>query len=72
MKKVKSLQYEFLKYLNKYDKNREWYKIKDNSTYNHQTIVWLGEEVYKFKFDPTILLVEEGDFIPKGFELIPD
>jgi RNA polymerase Rpb1, domain 5/RNA polymerase Rpb1, domain 4 len=72
LKKVKSFQYEFLKYLNKYEKNREWLKIKDNPTYRHQTMVWLGEEVYKFKFDPTILLVEEGDFIPKGFELIPD
>lgn len=71
-KKVKSLQYEFSKYLNKYDKNKEWYKIKDNQTYHHKTIVWLGEEAYKFKFDPNILLVEEGDFIPKGFELIPD
>ena len=72
LKKVESLQHQFLKYLKEYEKTQKWLWIKDNQTSCHQTIVWLGEEVYKFKFDPTILLVEEGDFISKGFELVPD
>ena len=37
----------------------------------HKTIIWLGEEIHKVKCDPNILLVEQGDFISKGFELIP-
>jgi hypothetical protein len=46
------------------------FQIRKNS--HHRTIIWVGEEVYKIKFDPTLLLVEEGDFIPKGFEIMPD
>ena len=36
-----------------------------------RTIIWLGEESYKVKCKETILLVSNGDFISKGFELIP-
>ena len=38
----------------------------------HRTIVWLSEEIHKVNCEPNILLVEHGDFISKGFELIPD
>ena len=38
---------------------------------SHRTIVWLGEEVHEVKCEPAILLVEHGDFIAEGFELIP-
>ena len=38
----------------------------------HRTIVWLSEEIHKVNCEPNILLVEDGDFISKGFELIPD
>ena len=67
LEKVESLKDKFPEYLKNCEKNHEWLKNR-----TCRTIVWLGEEVYKFKFDPTILLVEEGDFIPKGFELIPN
>ena len=40
--------------------------------FNHRTILWLGEEVHKIEGDQSILLVEDGDFIPKGFEFVPD
>ena len=40
--------------------------------FNHRTILWLGDEVHKIEGDQSILLVEDGDFIPKGFEFVPD
>ena len=38
---------------------------------SHRTIVWLGEEIHQVNCEPNILLVEHGDFISEGFELIP-
>lgn len=38
---------------------------------SHQTITWLSEEIHRVECEPTILLVEHGDFISEGFELIP-
>ena len=37
----------------------------------HKTLIWLGEEIHKVNCEQNILLVEHGDFIAKGFELIP-
>jgi DNA-directed RNA polymerase subunit beta' len=37
----------------------------------YRTMVWLGEEVHKVNCEANILLVEHGDFISEGFELIP-
>ena len=37
----------------------------------YKTIVWLGEEIHNLNCEQNILLVEHGDFISKGFELIP-
>jgi DNA-directed RNA polymerase subunit beta' len=37
----------------------------------HRTIIWLGEEIHKVNCESNVLLVEHGDFIAKGFELIP-
>ena len=37
----------------------------------HRTIIWLGEEIHKVNCEPNVLLVEQGDFISKGFELTP-
>ena len=45
---------------------------KDKSIGNHRTIMWLGEEIHKVNCEQNILLVEHGDFISEGFELIPD
>ena len=44
---------------------------KYNSIIRHRTIVWLGEEFYQVNCEPNILLVENGYFISKGFELVP-
>ena len=44
---------------------------KYKSLINHRTIIWLGEEIFKVDCEPNILLVEHGDFISKGFEIIP-
>nr|YP_010448041.1 RNA polymerase beta'' subunit [Nitzschia dubiiformis]UTQ75522.1 RNA polymerase beta'' subunit [Nitzschia dubiiformis] len=44
---------------------------KYNSLSKYRTIIWLGEEIHQVKCEQNILLVEHGDFISKGFELIP-
>ena len=44
---------------------------KYKSSITHRTIVWLGEEIHQVNCEPNILLVEHGDFISEGFELIP-
>ena len=41
------------------------------SIVKHRTIIWLSEETHKVNCEPNILLVEQGDFISKGFEVIP-
>jgi DNA-directed RNA polymerase subunit beta' len=44
---------------------------KYKSLANYRTIIWLGEEIHQVNCEQNILLVEHGDFISKGFELIP-
>ena len=44
---------------------------KDLSIVRHRTVIWLEEEFHKVNCESTILLVEDGDFISEGFELIP-
>lgn len=43
----------------------------DYSKVSSRTIVWLGEEMHKVSCDQNGLMVENGDFISKGFELVP-
>lgn len=38
---------------------------------SHKTIIWLGEETHKVNCEPSVLLMEHGDFISAGFEIIP-
>ena len=51
------------------------YRILSSTNYqsfiNQKTVIWLGEEIHKVNCEQNILLVEHGDFISKGFELIP-
>ena len=42
------------------------------STILHRTMVWVGEEIHKVDCEINVLLVEHGDFISAGFELIPN
>jgi DNA-directed RNA polymerase subunit beta' len=44
---------------------------KHKALVSHRTIVWLGEEIHKVNCESNVLLVEHGDFISKGFELVP-
>ena len=64
---IKSNQHlNFIPYL-----NRNNLSTKYHCLISHRTITWLGEEVHKVNCEPHILLVEHGDFISEGFELIP-
>ena len=51
--------------------NRNNFLTKYKSLISHRTILWFGEEIHKVNCEPNILLVEHGDFISEGFELIP-
>ena len=51
--------------------NRTNSLTKYQSLISHRTIIWFSEEVHKVNCEPHILLVEHGDFISEGFELIP-
>ncbi len=44
---------------------------KSQSIISYRTIIWLGEEIHKVNCEQNILLVEHGDLIPRGFEIIP-
>ena len=46
--------------------------IENNINVFHKTLVWLAEENYKLNCEQTILLVKQGDFIGKDFEITPD
>ena len=46
-------------------------EIKYRQKVHHNTITWLGEETYQVNCESNILLIEHGDFISKGFELLP-
>jgi len=68
-------QKNFLKFVN-INKNVSYvnssnFSNKHEPMVSHKTIVWLGEEVHTVHCEPNILLVEHGDFISEGFELIP-
>ena len=51
--------------------NRNNLSTKYQSLVSYRTIVWLGEEIHKVNCEPDILLIEHGDFISEGFELVP-
>jgi DNA-directed RNA polymerase subunit beta' len=51
--------------------NRTNLTNKYQSLVSYRTIIWLGEEIHKVNCEPEILLVEQGDFISEGFELVP-
>lgn len=51
--------------------NRIDTKKRYNSVILHRTILWLEEEIHKVNCEQNIVLVEHGDFISEGFEIIP-
>lgn len=72
------LYYDYRNLIKLNQKNRKIYysnRINVLSKYkplvSHRTIIWLGEEIHRVNCESNVLLVEHGDFISKGFELIP-
>ena len=51
--------------------NKIHLKKKYKPVIYHRTILWLGEEIHKVNCEQNILLVEHGDLISEGFEIIP-
>lgn len=47
-------------------------KLKLKKKLVHNSLIWLSEETYKLNCDKNILLVENGNFISKNFEIIPN
>ena len=69
LKKLESIESKFRKFLDKF------VKVNSNITkpiIKSRTMIWLGEEVHKIKCEQNLLFIEDGDFISKGFELIPN
>jgi len=69
LKKLENIESKFRKFLDKF------LKVNSNTTkpvLKSRTMVWLGEEIHKIKCEQNILFIEDGDFISKGFELIPN
>merc|ERR1712003_231445 len=69
LKKLETIKSKFRKFLDKF--------LKVNSTITKpvvksRTLVWLGEEIHKINYEQNLLFIEDGDFISKGFELIPN
>nr|UXN45002.1 RNA polymerase beta'' subunit [Haslea karadagensis] len=73
-----SLHYNYQNLLktNKLHENISYYsrgnkKKRYNPLILSRTIFWLEEEVHKINCEQNIVLVEHGDFISEGFEIIP-
>lgn len=47
-------------------------KLKLKKKIVYSSLIWLSEETYKLNCDKNILLVENGNFISKNFEIIPN
>jgi DNA-directed RNA polymerase beta'' subunit len=72
------LYYDYRNLLKHNKKNPNIYFIMQENFANQyksiicsRTITWMGEETHYVNCEPNILLVEHGDFISEGFELIP-
>jgi DNA-directed RNA polymerase subunit beta' len=73
-----TLYYDYKNLLKFYKKTKTTSYVTQRNPSNHyksivchRTIVWIGEETHYINCEPNILLVEHGDFISEGFELIP-
>nr|YP_010134243.1 RNA polymerase beta'' subunit [Navicula veneta]QWM93733.1 RNA polymerase beta'' subunit [Navicula veneta] len=52
--------------------DRSSFGNKSKSIISYPTIIWLGEEIHKVNCEQNMLLVENGDLISEGFEIVPD
>ena len=58
-------------FLNYQEMENIFLKLKLKKKIVHNSLIWLSEETYKLNCDKNILLVENGNFISKNFEIIP-
>nr|YP_010215334.1 RNA polymerase b''-subunit [Thalassiosira profunda]UBQ34815.1 RNA polymerase b''-subunit [Thalassiosira profunda] len=59
-------------FLNYQEMENIFLKLKLKKKVLHNSLIWLSEETYKLNCDKNILLVENGNFISKNFEIIPN
>nr|YP_009093438.1 RNA polymerase beta' subunit [Conticribra weissflogii]AIR76111.1 RNA polymerase beta' subunit [Conticribra weissflogii] len=59
-------------FLNYQEMESIFLKLKLKKKICHNSLIWLSEENYKVNCDKNILLVENGNFISKNFEIIPN
>ena len=59
-------------FLNYQEMENIFLKLKLKKKIVHHPLIWLSEETYKLNCDKNILLVENGNFISKNFEIIPN
>src|SRR6056300_1834077 len=59
-------------FLNYQEMENVFLKLKLKKKLVHNSLIWLSEETYKLNCDKNILLVENGNFISKDFEIIPN
>lgn len=59
-------------FLNYQEMENIFLKLKLRKKIIHNSLIWLSEETYKLNCDKNILLVENGNFISKNFEIIPN
>ncbi|EED86155.1 plastid RNA polymerase beta subunit, plastid-encoded [Thalassiosira pseudonana CCMP1335] len=59
-------------FLNYQEMESIFLKFKLKKKIVHNSLIWLSEETYKLNCDKNILLVENGNFIAKNFEIIPN
>jgi DNA-directed RNA polymerase subunit beta' len=62
----------YQKFLNYQEMENVFLKLKLKKKLIHNSLIWLCEETYKLNCDKNILLVENGNFISKNFEIIPN
>jgi DNA-directed RNA polymerase subunit beta' len=65
------LYYDFKNGIPSNQENSNVFYYPKQGPISSRTIIWFGEEIHKLGCDPNALLVEHGDFISEGFELIP-
>ena len=71
--KIDTTGFTFYKnFLNFQEMQSIFLKLKLKKKIIHSSLIWLSEETYKLNCDKNILLVENGNFISKNFEIIPN
>ena len=61
-----------LKRIQQIDLSEQIHFYESLSLINHRTIIWLAEELYLPNRDRNFLFVNNNDFVPKNFEIMPN